>query len=105
MKFLAFLLASGTVLCAVQFMTGQAARVVIGQGTFTRQEPGASETLLGAVGGLAYFNDTLFVVDSSRVQAAPQNHRVLIYRNVSSKFPGPADTIPYSEARCPLCGG
>lgn len=105
MKFFALLLACGTVLCAQQFMTGQAARVVIGQNTFTRQEPGASQTRVGAVSGLAYANDTLYVVDSSRVPAAPQNNRVLIYRGIEEKFPARADSIPYSEVRCPLCGG
>ena len=105
MKFLAILLASGTLLCAQQFMTGQAARIVIGQETFTRQAPGASQVLVGAVSGLAYANDTLFVVDSSRVQADPQNHRVLVYNNINSKFPRRGDPIPFSEVRCPLCGG
>jgi uncharacterized protein (TIGR03437 family) len=105
MKFLAFLLASGTVLPAQQFMTGQAARAVIGQPTFTRQEPGASQFLVGGVSGLAYADGTLFVVDSNRVNAQPQNHRVLVYNNVSGKFPTRLDPIPYTEVRCPLCGG
>ncbi|HYO83061.1 MAG TPA: NHL repeat-containing protein, partial [Bryobacteraceae bacterium] len=106
MKYLALLLAAGAALPAEQFVTGQAARAVIGQRTFTRQEPGASQVLVGSVSGLALANDTLFVVDGSRVQAFPQNNRVLIYRNVSTDLPGADASIPWDEARrCPLCGG
>ena len=107
MKYLVFFLASAGLLCAAeQFVTGQAARAVIGQETFTRQAPGATQFRLGAVSGIAYANDTLFVVDSSRVQAFPQNHRVLIYRNIDSKFPAPKASIRLQDyQRCPLCGG
>src|SRR5687768_10659868 len=106
MKYSVFFLASAGLLCAEQFVTGQAARAVIGQETFTRQAPGATQSLLGAVSGVAYANNALFVVDSSRVQAFPQNNRVLIYRNIDSKFPGPKASIRLQDyQRCPLCGG
>lgn len=106
MKYSVLFLASAGLLCAEQFVTGQAARAVIGQETFTRQAPGATQSRLGAVSGVAYANNTLFVVDSSRVQAFPQNNRVLIYRNLDTKFPGPKTSIRLQDyARCPLCGG
>ena len=41
------------------------------------QQPGASNTLLGAVGGVAYANGTLFVADSNRTGLIPINNRVL----------------------------
>lgn len=104
MKYLALALATGSLAFAEQFVTGQAARAVIGQPTFTRQQPGASATILGGVSGIAYANDTLVVVDSNRVQASPQNHRVLIYNNISSKLPGPRSSIRWEGQRCPLCG-
>ena len=71
------------------FKTGQGARLVVGQTTFTAQEPGASDTLLGAVSGMAYVNDMLMVTDSNRLNAEPLNHRVLLFKNLSSQFPAP----------------
>ncbi|MCZ2150304.1 MAG: hypothetical protein LC126_21320, partial [Bryobacterales bacterium] len=54
------LLAAG--LCqAADFFSGMAARAVIGQRTFTAQSPGATDVLLGGVGGIAYANGTLIV--------------------------------------------
>jgi hypothetical protein len=106
MKYFALLLATGSLLCAEQFMTGQAARAVIGQPTFTRQEPGTSQTVLGAVGGLALYNGTLFVVDSSRVSSTPQNNRVLLFRDIDSQLPAPKASLPWDGVeRCPLCTG
>ena len=89
---------------AADFTTGQAARLVIGQETFTSQIPGASDTLVGGVSGLAYANDTLFVADSNRVSADPSNHRVLLFRNLSSMLPKPTDALAY-DRKCPACLG
>lgn len=90
---------------AGDFITAQGARLVIGQGTFTGQNSGASNTLIGAVGGVAYAADTLFVADSNRVGFTPINNRVLIYNNLSQNFPQPeAPIAPYS-GRCPVCVG
>ncbi len=99
-----FLLLSGSLAAEIGFLTGQAARLVIGQRTFTSQTPGASKRLLGGVGGVAYADDMLFVADSNRLNASPQNHRVLIYKNISQKWPGPLDEIP-QDSRCPVCVG
>jgi len=103
----ATVLLSASLLSAQTFVTGQGARLVIGQRTFTQLDPGtATERLLGAVGGLAYFNDTLFVSDSSRIFASPQNHRVLAFRGISSQLPGPKDSHPWTDfERCRVCGG
>lgn len=116
---------------AGDFVTGQAARMVIGQSTFTAQNSGGasgayggsgssgatgasgaigppgppSNTAYGAVGGLAFANNTLFVTDANRLGLLPINNRVLIFNNVSSKFPRPADVIPVNTARCPVCVG
>ncbi|MDZ4802060.1 MAG: hypothetical protein SGI92_28220 [Bryobacteraceae bacterium] len=107
MKFVAFLIASASLLPAQVFVSGQGARAVIGQTSFTRQVPGASEKQLGSVGGIAIANDTLFVVDSSRVFASPQNHRVLVFPNISQQLPEPKSSRPWStgDVRCPVCGG
>ena len=87
------------------FVTGQAARLVIGQKNFTQQTPGASDALLGGAGGLAYAADTLFVADSNRVGFTPVNNRVLMFTNLSQTFPQPqAPLTPYS-GRCPACVG
>src|SRR5271167_2501614 len=87
------------------YLTGQAARIVIGQPDFTAQlddAPSAIET--GAVGGVAYVNNTLFVIDSNIVQAPPVYNRVLIYNNIHDFVGDPAAVIPQG-VRCPVCGG
>jgi uncharacterized protein (TIGR03437 family) len=88
---------------ASDFVTGQAARLVIGQGTFTAQQPGATDKLLGGVGGLAYANGTLFVADSNRTGLTPINNRVLLFPTQS--FPKPLDPIQAYIARCAVCVG
>src|SRR5262245_50729494 len=89
---------------APAFTTGQAARLVIGQTTFTSQDPNSSDTILGALSGLAYGADTLFITDSNRVGAFPSNHRVLIYKGVSSMLPSPTDELSFLS-KCPICVG
>lgn len=91
---------------AADYFTGQAARAIIGQRTFTDQLPGPSQWLLGGVSGVAYANGILVAVDDNRLQATPQDSRVLIFRDLSSRLPGPKDEIPvtaYFDVRCPLC--
>jgi hypothetical protein len=98
----------GLFLCAASFAadftTGQAARLVIGQRTFTAQDTNSSDTILGGVSGLAYAADTLFVADSNRVGASPSNHRVLLFQNASGQFPSPTAELPY-DRKCPVCIG
>jgi hypothetical protein len=92
------------------FITGQAARMVIGQTTFTSQNSGgpsgsgpASNTVFGAMGGLAFANNTLFVTDANRLGMLPINNRVLM-------FPASGNITPPQQAledydRCPVCVG
>jgi len=104
--FVPVFLAATSLLSAQQFVTGQAARMVIGQDTFTRQDPTSNERHLGAVSGIALANDTLYAVDSSRVAASPQNNRVLLFPNISKQLPGPRDSMPWhGDVRCTVCGG
>ncbi len=109
MKYFAALLLSPALFCANvpgTYTTGQGARMIIGQATFTDQYPGTSERLLGAAGGVAFAGDTLFVADSSRFSGlTPQNRRVLIYRQVSTKFPAATAAIGADLSRCPVCTG
>jgi len=86
------------------FTTAQAARLVIGQTTFTSQDPNSSDTILGAASGLAYGADALFITDANRVGAVPSNHRVLVYKGVSSMLPSPTDELNYI-LKCPVCLG
>src|SRR5689334_21194559 len=79
----------------VGFTTGQAARLVIGQPTFTAQDTNSSDIIVGGVSGLAYAADTLFVADSNRVGSSPNNHRVLLYQNLSGMLPSPTATLTY----------
>ncbi|HWZ31888.1 MAG TPA: hypothetical protein VNX18_11165 [Bryobacteraceae bacterium] len=87
---------------AADFVTGQAARLVIGQTTFTSQNSGATDTVVGAVGGLAFANNKLLVTDANRLGLLPINNRVLIF-DVSSD-PQPTDAIG-DNSRCPVCLG
>jgi len=110
------------------FLTGQAARAVIGQPFFNAQNAGAESTvpppaggprrprrparlqgtpitLLGAAGGVAYANNTLFVVDDNHLGFTPDNNRVLIYPNINQMIPAAAAEIPPQSGRCPVCGG
>ncbi len=89
---------------SVSFATGQSARLVIGQPEFDAELDSASQTILGGASGLAFFNDTLFVVDSNMVGAAPVNNRVLLYKNISSQLPAPNAALAYNTL-CPVCLG
>jgi uncharacterized protein (TIGR03437 family) len=104
MNCIATFLFSAAALCAADFTTGQAARLVIGQSTFTSQDPNSSDTILGGASGLAYAADTLFVADSNRVGASPSNHRVILYQNLSGMVPQPTDSLTYNS-KCPVCVG
>ncbi|MBS1835506.1 MAG: hypothetical protein JST65_22500 [Acidobacteria bacterium] len=99
-------LTQAVVVPAQDFLQGQAARVVLGQPTFTSQDPGASDRLLGGAGGVAFANGMLFVADANKIAAIPQNHRVLIYKDIKRAFPAATDEISLDETnRCPVCTG
>ena len=106
MKCIPVLLLSVSALLADDFTTGQAARAVIGQITFTTQSDQPSASVIGAISGLAYdaATDTLVVADSNRVSAAPIDHRVLLFKNISSTLPAPTADLPYL-IKCPVCVG
>jgi len=104
MKCISIFLCFAASVCAADFTTGQAARLVIGQHTFTSQDSNSSDTILGAASGLAFAADTLFVADSNRVGASPSNHRVLLFQNVSGQLPRPTDSLTYGS-KCPVCVG
>src|SRR5579862_6335199 len=104
MKSISLVLLAVAAASAADFSTGQAGRLVIGQQTFTDDVQGADQNLLGAVGGVAYAGDMLFVADGNRVGASPVNERVLIFKNLSSQLPRPTDELFY-YSRCPVCLG
>lgn len=105
MRFLALILLAASSYAEMRFVTAQGARLVIGQSTFTAQEAGVSDRILGGVSGLAYANDMLFVADANRVNAEPINHRVLIFKNLSRQLPAPEADIPFTGERCLVCVG
>ncbi|MGH9664289.1 MAG: hypothetical protein ACRD9L_07695, partial [Bryobacteraceae bacterium] len=105
MKYAVLFCLSAAVAMAGDFMTGQAARLVIGQTTFTSADPGASATLLGGVSGLAYANNMLVIADSNRVGSTPVNNRVLIYHNLSNQLPSLDQPFSPNLSRCPVCVG
>ncbi len=91
---------------AVGFLTGQAAREIIGQPTFTNEGQSAPSAFqLGAVQGLAYANNTLFVVDSNlHGLLLPNNNRVLVFTNASNFIYNLTAELPQG-GRCPVCVG
>jgi uncharacterized protein (TIGR03437 family) len=103
MKFIPFFFFAAAALAA-DFTTGQAARAVIGQETFTAQSDTPTDATLGGASGIAYAADTLFVADSNRVSAAPINHRVLLFQNISGQLPKPTDQLGFAR-KCPVCVG
>src|SRR3954453_584208 len=104
MKCITIFLCCAAGISAADFTTGQAARLVIGQSTFTSQDSNSSDTILGAASGLAFAADTLFVADSNRGGASPSNHRVLLFQNISGMLPRPTDQLTYTR-KCPACLG
>jgi uncharacterized protein (TIGR03437 family) len=104
MKCISVFILCAAAMTAADFTTGQAARLVMGQSTFTSQDPNSSDTILGGVSGLAYAADTLFVADSNRVGALPSNHRVLVFGSLSSQLPSPTAPLSY-DRKCPVCLG
>lgn len=89
---------------AQDFHTGQAARLIIGQKSFTAQFPGNGNEILGAVGGIAVAGNRLFVADSSRIGATPANHRIVMFDNLDTTV-GRPDVSPPQGERCPACVG
>lgn len=89
------------------FITGQGARLVIGQTTFTSQNNGATNQILGSISGLAYANDstggTLFVADSNRIGLLPINNRVLMFSNIAQMLPQATAALGLGLARCEVC--
>jgi hypothetical protein len=61
--------------------------------------------LVGAAQGIAFANGTLIVADANRQGGFPVNHRVLIYKDITSQFPGPHDEIVQNGTPCPICLG
>ncbi len=87
-----------------EWVTHQGARLVLGQESFTRQDPKPSRRVLGGAAGVAYAGNRLFVADGNRVGARPVNNRVLIYENVSAFVPQ-ADALLPQDRACPACIG
>jgi uncharacterized protein (TIGR03437 family) len=115
MKVLFPLLLACTAGLAADFSSGQAARALIGQQTFTSTEPGATANRIGGISGIAYGADTLFVADSNRFgsfgapdgNGNPQanNNRVLVFRGVSSMVKPPDFQYPQGADPCKICVG
>ncbi len=105
MKFIPVFLICAAAVSAQDFVTGQAARLVIGQPNgFTAQDPTSNNVTIGGVSGVAYAGNTLFIADSNPIGSTPSNNRVLIYTNVSSQLPLPSAQLPYNS-KCPVCVG
>ena len=104
MKCISVIILCAAAMSAADFTNGQAARLVIGQTTFTSQDPNSSDTIVGGISGLAYAADTLFVADSNQIGSAPSNNRVLLFGSLSSQLPDPTAKLPF-DRKCPVCVG
>ena len=90
---------------AQTFTNGQAARAVIGQFSFTYANTVPGPQVIGGASGLAYADGMLFVADSNRVGALPQNNRVLMFNTgqIPSVDADLATLKPFNP-HCYLCG-
>jgi uncharacterized protein (TIGR03437 family) len=104
MKCIVLIVFSAAALFAADFNTGQAARAVVGQPQFTRQDAAPTDTVIGGASGVAFANNMLFVADSNRVGATPSANRVLIFTDVGSALKTPTAEWDYTQ-RCPVCVG
>ena len=121
MKHFALLLLALSIAPAQTFVSGQAARAVIGQSTFTAGDvpypstlpdlynPGIGQWQLGGAAGVTYFNGMLFVADANNIGATPSNNRVLIYYNINNVVPPATASIAAPAGNlnvlCPVCTG
>ena len=88
-----------------QFITGQAARAVIGQYSFDLGTMGASQQILGGVGGIAYANGTLFAADDNLLGAVPNNQRVMMFHTGDIPAPkGDISNFNQFDTFCNICG-
>ncbi len=104
MKCISVIILCAAAMSAADFTNGQAARLVIGQTTFTSQDTNSSDTIVGGISGLAYAADTLFVADANQIGSAPSNNRVLLFGSLSSQLPNPTAKLPF-DRKCPVCLG
>lgn len=104
MKWICVLFLIAAACFASDFTNGQAARLVIGQTSFTAADPNSSNTIIGGASGVAYAADTLFIADDNRIGAVPDNNRVLILPSLSGMLPSPTASLAYNSL-CPICVG
>ena len=104
MKYLATLLLCVAPAFCADLVSGEAARAVIGQPTFTAQNAASPASTLGGVSGIAYANGTLFVTGANRLAANPMQNRVVIYHNINQKI-GLPNAVPPAGSRCSICFG
>src|ERR1019366_3799397 len=86
------------------FSTGQAARLVIGQRRFTTADFQIDDTHLGSPSGIAYSNGVLWVADSNRLNATPDNNRILRFSDVAT-YPSPTQDPTIPGSTCGVCRG
>ncbi|MFL6352879.1 MAG: FG-GAP-like repeat-containing protein [Bryobacteraceae bacterium] len=98
-------LLSALLIKAQSFTNGQAARAEIGQLSFTYAATTPGRQVIGGASGLAYADGMLFVADSNRVGALPQNNRVLMFNaaQIPSADADLAALTPFNP-HCYLCG-
>ena len=108
--FAALAAAFSSVALAQDYSDGQAARLVIGQATFTESAVGAQDILIGSAAGVAYANGILYVVDGNHFTADPNNNRVLLFP--TNTFPAPTAQVanpPFAPSpnnfNCYVCVG
>ena len=89
---------------AADFTTGQAARLVIGQETFTAADPNSSNTVLGGASGSP-------MPERHLIRGGCQPHRRRSLESpcspcskVSATLPRPTDELQYTR-KCPVCLG
>lgn len=90
---------------AQNFYSGQAARAVIGQSTFSAGISNAQAYILGGASGVAVGGGYIWIADSNNLGYTPSNNRVMLFG--TAEIPSPrADLSKFStgDSLCNLCG-
>ena len=109
-KLFCIIVVAARVAVSADYTNGQAARLVIGQTTFTDEYEGATNFQLGSAAGVAWAANKLFVVDSNRFGAYPVNNRVMVFPTDILPKPTdqvnvglPTDDAHYALLLCKVC--
>jgi len=106
-KFSLVVLSASALFAQKPFQNGQAARAVVGQTTFSIGNANPSQVVLGGASGIAWAGNRLYVADSNRVAASPNDDRVVVFDTTlipDAHTDLTQDSVIFSQSSCYVCG-